>query len=107
MSLGYEQRKFTEALGKLIIFAYEEGYQLSLGDAWGAPGDGRHRRGSFHYKRLAIDLNLFRCGKYLRKTSDHEFLGKYWESLGGTWGGRFSKKDGNHYSWGEGRKKNG
>ncbi|HAO1973206.1 TPA: M15 family peptidase, partial [Escherichia coli] len=24
--------------------------------------------------------------------------GEYWESIGGTWGGRFSRADGNHFS---------
>jgi hypothetical protein len=55
--------------------------------------------GSFHYMRLAIDLNLFWKGTYLTETADYEVLGEYWESLGGTWGGRFD--DGNHFSWGE------
>ena len=51
---------------------------------------------SLHYIRLAIDLNLFEAGKYLRSSKDHAVLGLYWESLGGSWGGRFG--DGNHYS---------
>jgi len=53
-------------------------------------------RGSLHESKLAIDLNLFRDGKYLAQTHDHEPLGLYWESIGGAWGGRFN--DGNHYS---------
>jgi hypothetical protein len=60
---------------------------------------------SLHTVRLAVDINLFRDGKYLRKTADHELLGEFWESLSGEyegsnlnfcWGGRFN--DGNHYS---------
>lgn len=58
-----------------------------------------HRRASFHYRRLAIDINLFKDGIYLRKTEDHKPLGDYWQSLGGTWGGAWD--DGNHYSLGE------
>ena len=81
----------------LILFAYERGYELTFGDAYATSG---HIKKSFHYKRLAIDLNLFKDGKYLTKTEDHEPLGLFWESLGGTWGGRF--EDGNHYSLGEG-----
>lgn len=80
----------------LIFYAYELGYELSFGDAWAQSG---HRENSFHYKRLAIDLNLFKNGAYLTKTSDHEPLGVFWESIGGTWGGRWN--DGNHYSLGE------
>lgn len=32
----------------------------------------------------------------LTASSGHKLLGEYWESIGGTWGGRFN--DGNHYS---------
>ena len=84
------------ALGLLIVHAYKKGYELTGGDLHATSG---HKPGSFHYKRLAIDLNLFKDGIYLKKTDDHKELGEYWESLGGTWGGRF--RDGNHYSWGE------
>ncbi len=98
MSLGQEQRDFTRAIAGLIIFAYEKGYEITLGDAWATDG---HSEGSFHYKRLAIDLNLFKDGKYLSETSDHAVLGEEWKRLGGTWGGDFKRKDGNHYSWGE------
>ncbi len=80
----------------LILFAYEKGYELTFGDAWAQDG---HKIGSFHYKRLAIDLNLFRKGEFLTETSDHKELGEFWESIGGTWGGRFKNPDGNHYSY--------
>lgn len=100
MSLRAKQSKFVEMVGRLIAFAYEHGYELTFGDAFAKSG---HMNGSLHYIRLAIDLNLFKDGKYLTSTEDHKELGEYWESLGGSWGGRF--KDGNHYSLAhEGRK---
>jgi len=80
----------------LILFAYHQGYELTGGDLFATDG---HKEGSYHYLRLAVDLNLFKDGVFLDKTEDHEELGIFWESLGGTWGGRFD--DGNHYSWGE------
>lgn len=98
MSLNAKQFEFTRAVGLLILFAYQKGYTLSFGDAMATDG---HCRGSFHYKRLAIDFNLFKDGKYLARTKDHKVLGEFWESIGGSWGGRFKRKDGNHYSWGE------
>ena len=98
MSLGSQQRQFTLMIAELIIWAYEQGYEITVGDFW---AHDRHKDGSFHFKRLASDLNLFKDGKYLTKTLDHEPLGKKWESMGGTWGGRFRNKDGNHYSLGE------
>ena len=102
MSLGNRQREFTKMTALIILYADARGYGLSYGDAWAKKGEGRkHSNDSFHYKRLAVDFNLFKDGKYLTETSDHLFLGEFWESIGGTWGGRFTRKDGNHYSFGE------
>lgn len=98
MSLRKRQSKFAKMVALLILYAYEIGYEITFGDAYANSG---HIANSFHYSRLAIDLNLFKGGRYLSKTSDHEPLGLFWESIGGTWGGRFD--DGNHYSLGEGR----
>jgi len=100
MTLGQRQRIFAKKIGLLIAWAYTNGYELSFGDAARMDNKG-HKKGSFHYKRLAIDLNLFIDGVYQRSTEAHRPLGEYWKSLGGTWGGDFRKKDGNHYSWGE------
>jgi hypothetical protein len=91
-------------IASLIEWAYENGYELTFGDAYRDPrvfgtvgeAKGYGRPSSLHKQRLAVDLNLFLNGKYLTKTSDHEPLGLFWESIGGSWGGRFN--DGNHYS---------
>ena len=95
-----KQIQFTKMVCKLIMYADSCGFDMTFGDAY---RDDRVKYGhpkSLHRKRLAIDLNLFREGKYLDKTEDHEILGEYWESIGGTWGGRFG--DGNHYSLSDG-----
>lgn len=104
MTLGQKQRKFTLMVSKLITFAYENGFELTLGDAYRDPrvhGEVGVKKSyssanSLHKERLAIDLNLFKDGKYLTSSEDHRPLGEYWESIGGSWGGRFN--DGNHYS---------
>jgi len=96
MSLGNKQRKFTLMVSKLITFAYANGYELTFGDAYRYPDCPYGRKTSLHKTRLAIDLNLFKFGTYLTNTEDHKPLGEYWESIGGSWGGRFN--DGNHYS---------
>ena len=98
MTLREKQSKFVVMVASLIVKAQSLGYELTFGDAWAKRGEGRPHRlhpPSKHYVRLAIDLNLFREGKYLRSTEAHGPLGEYWESIGGIWGGRFS--DGNHY----------
>ena len=94
MSLRKAQSKFVRMVALLILYAYEKGYELTFGDAYATTG---HIENSNHYRRLAIDLNLFKDGGYLPETEAHELLGKFWESLDprNRWGGRF--KDGNHY----------
>lgn len=113
MGLGEKQRQFTRMIGHLIEWAYLNGYELTFGDAYRDPrlhGSVGEKKGygassSNHKVRLAVDFNLFKDGKFLTATEDHRSLGEYWESLGGSWGGRFKSADGNHYSleW-QGRK---
>ena len=106
-SLRERQSEFASKVPLLINKALALGYEVTLGDAYRDPrlhGNFGERKGygeskSFHKLRLAIDINLYKEGKYLTKTEDHKVLGEYWESLGGTWGGKW--QDGNHYSWGE------
>jgi hypothetical protein len=99
-SLRERQSQFAKAVPLLILCAYELGYEITLGDACATTG---HMKNSLHYIRLAIDLNLFKDGKFLTQTEDHRKLGEFWESIGGSWGGRFN--DGNHYSFSwQGRK---
>ena len=93
-----QQSKFALMVAELIIWAYEQGYNITFGDAFAKDG---HSKNSFHYKRLAVDLNLFKDGKYLSDTEDHRPLGEKWIEMGGTWGGNFKRPDGNHYSLGE------
>lgn len=104
MTLFQKQVKFVKMLPLLLNKAFELGYDVTLGDAYRDPrvfgamgvrqGYGESR--SNHKQRLAIDLNLFKDGKFLQTTEDHRPLGEWWESIGGCWGGRFN--DGNHYS---------
>lgn len=99
MTQRQEQSKFMRMLPLLILYAYELGYELTPGDTY--PGKFKHKKSGFHPKGLAIDLNLFKDGVYLEETKDHLPLGLFWESIGGSWGGRW--EDGNHYSLGERR----
>ena len=99
MTLREKQSKFARDVALLIQYIYSQGYEVTFGDAARMDCQG-HEPDSMHYKRLAIDLNLFKDGKYLRKTEDHYYFGKFWEDqMGHTWGGNFKRKDGNHYEW--------
>lgn len=98
MALRKKQSRFVKMVALLVQYAELLGYELTYGDTYAQVG---HKPNSFHYKRLAVDFNLFKDGKFLTETSDHEPLGKFWKFIGGTWGGDFKNKDGNHYSYGE------
>lgn len=103
-TLSQAQYKFSRMVPRLIDKAHEMGFEVTFGDAFRDPrvfGAVGVKMGYGHYKschklRLAIDLNLFKDGEFMQTTSDHKPLGEWWESQGGTWGGRF--EDGNHYS---------
>lgn len=108
MTLGAKQRRFTLCIGQLIAYAYEQGYELTFGDAYRSPEQaaanakaGTGIANSVHTVRLAVDFNLFRDGQYLSDTASHAPLGAYWKALDqdARWGGDFSKPDGNHYSF--------
>lgn len=112
MTLGQKQRKFTLMIAQLIQFAYEHGYELTFGEAYRTEQQARWNAeqgigivNSLHRSRLAVDFNLFKDGRYLTRTEDHRPLGEFWESIGGSWGGRFRNRDGGHYSLEHGGRK--
>jgi hypothetical protein len=105
MRLGEKQELFSQLLGHLLLFAYVRGYKVRMGEvqrtieqASKNARDGSGILKSLHIIKLAVDLNLFKDGKYLTESEDHRELGEFWESLDPLccWGGRWS--DGNHYS---------
>jgi D-alanyl-D-alanine carboxypeptidase len=105
MKLSEHQRTFTRMIGQLITWAYANGYELTFGEAYRTPEQaqlnarqGKGIANSLHTRRLAVDFNLFIDGEYQTASAAYKPLGEYWESIGGSWGGRFSKPDGNHFS---------
>lgn len=103
MTLWEKQCEFARILGELLVWIDQQpGMAVTVGDAARMDQQG-HKKNSKHYRRLAIDLNLFINGVYQEKSEKHLPLGEKWEALGGTWGGRFKDEfgnpapDGNHY----------
>jgi hypothetical protein len=108
-----KQARFTKTVAMFIQKATEMGYLFTFGEAWRPPVTAQYyanlKKGisrSLHIERLAIDLNAFYDGNYLNGSQQWhiphlEKLGKLWESFGQgcAWGGRFNKKDYNHYSF--------
>lgn len=106
MTLREKQSAFAALVADLIVHARSLGFELSFGEAYRSPEEaarlakaGKGIKASLHCQRLAIDLNLFKDGKYLSSTEAHRPLGEWWEQLHPLcrWGGRFN--DGNHYSF--------
>lgn len=97
------QVSFARAVldGSLLAKLDELGLEVTLGDVFRSPEECSRlgHEASCHGIRLAIDLNLFKDGKYLTQTSDHEPLGRWWGERhdAASWGGLFG--DGNHYSF--------
>lgn len=99
------QAEFLHHVAKLLEFAWEQGYFVTLGEGYRTREQqeihfrtGRSKTmDSQHMKRLAIDLHFFKDG---RLTYDYPELGAYWESLHpkNRWGGNFkSFKDTPHF----------
>lgn len=116
MTLLQKQFAFAELLPFLLAEAKRLGYQYKLGEAYRSPEEaarlaklGKGIKNSLHSIGLAIDIHLFRDGKYLTDTESHRALGTYWETLSAgkdfvtAWGGHFG--DGNHYSIMHGNRK--
>jgi hypothetical protein len=108
MTLGEAQRLFASRVPRLIDRIYDMGYECSIGDVFrdarvhGKFGEkvGYSAAESVHKLKLAVDLNLFKDGKYLSSTEAHRSFGEYWVGLdpeNHVWGGDWD--DGNHYSF--------
>jgi len=107
MNLLEMQQLFAELSVKLLARILSSGYQFTYGETSRDPrvaslnaDTGAGIKKSLHVDRLAIDINLYKDGKYLMFSADHKDFGKFWKSLHPLcrWGGDFSKPDGNHYS---------
>lgn len=111
-SLQEKQSRFSLAVANLILKAHELGYEVTLGEAWRSAEQAAFRTrinaekgigiaASLHTQRLAIDINLFRNGRFLTETIDYKPLGVWWEQQCREcrWGGRFRRADGNHFSF--------
>lgn len=107
-SLGQKQRRFARAIPRLIDMVHTLGLECTIGDVFRDPRAFGHygaKRAyssahSNHKLKLAIDINLFRNGRYLSSTSSHRELGLWWMAQGEDheWGGAHGRSDGNHYS---------
>lgn len=98
MTLGQKRTRFTRMILLLLEYLDFMGYEVRFDRE-----HCNHMEKSLHYEGLAKDLLFFKNGVYLTKSSDYETAGLFWESIGGTWGGRWD--DGNHFSVSHGGRK--
>lgn len=105
MKLGNKQRAFPRMIADLIQFAYEQGYELTFGDAFrdkrvhGEFGEKKSYSSSksAHKLKLAVDFNLFVSGEYIQSSEHYAWdaLHEYWGSIGGA---ERIHNDANHFS---------
>ena len=107
MKLSTQQQIFTRNVAKLIVFANENCFELTFGEAhrtneqqliYVQTGKSKTMN-SNHLRRLAVDFNFFKNGNLTYKWDDIKIVGDYWETLhpqnrwGGDWN-KNNKKDG-------------
>lgn len=108
MTLRQKQSLFIKLVAEFILEIYSLGYELTFGETYRSEFEAKRLKDaglgvypSVHTDRLAIDLNLFKDGKFLTSTTDYFKIGQLWKSKHELcrWGGDFVKrKDGNHFS---------
>jgi hypothetical protein len=98
-----KQKQFGRMVPGLLEYITACGYDYTLGWLQRSEEDAERYgfRDSLHVLKLAIDVTIFDktdSSKPLTDSQDYAFAGEYWERMGGAWGGRFSKPDGDHFS---------
>ena len=99
MTLGEHQEAFMKDVEKLLNHIHSNGYSIRGGELERTQAQqeiyynsGKSKTmNSNHLKRCAIDLHIFRNGKWLQTKEELQEIGNYWESLNGSnrWGGNF------------------
>ena len=106
MKLSEKQRKFTRLQAEFVSWCFDNGYELTDGDAYrdprvhGALGEKKAygHKNSGHKNRLARDYNLFIDDAWQPGTEAFRPLGNKWLTMDedAAWGGEWG--DGNHFS---------
>lgn len=102
MNLRQKQSLFARNVALLIQKASALGYEVTFGMTYRTPEEAKRLgfANSLHTERLAVDLNLFKNGRYITTGLGHTELGAWWKNQHelNRWGGDFAKRDYNHYS---------
>lgn len=97
MSRVSEQHAFAQDVAKLLQWLGANGFMVTLGEAWRTPEQQAiyvstkksTTMKSKHLERLAIDLNIFKDGKWLVDYESLKEIGEVWKRLSpsNVWGG--------------------
>ena len=108
MTTNEKQFKFTRMVWRFLQFAENNNLDLSARELFRSKARqvklkalGKSKTfNSKHLDSLALDVVLFRNGQPVWDSDDKDLvkLGEFWESLGGTWGGRWGW-DGCHFEY--------
>lgn len=101
MKLSEAQRLFAKLVAELIVWIYEQGWEVTFGDFARIDGKG-HMANSVHYLRLAADINLWVGGVWQAgDCPEWQEIGKKWKGMNVLcrWGGDFHQVDLNHVSF--------
>ncbi|MCX3264930.1 M15 family metallopeptidase domain-containing protein [Pedobacter agri] len=88
-SLNKLQFTFTRNLNKLLTVCFSSGFEVTMGEVFRTELQQQvyfklcktKTLDSYHLKRLAVDLHLFKDNIFLSENSAYEFLAEYWGKL--------------------------
>jgi len=95
MTLGDKRRNFSLMVSMLVQYANFLGYEVALDYLKRCEECEVGHQYSLHKLGLAVDVNLYLEGRYLRDARHHRELHDFWDLLGGA---RRIDDDMNHYS---------
>lgn len=107
MTLSEQRILFTRLLCEFGVWCTAQGYTLALDqvkrtqlEAAANASSGAGISNSLHLTGLAADMIMYVNGVPVKDSAAYEPLGIKWESMHplNTWGGRFKKPDGGHFS---------
>lgn len=111
MKLTEQQQYFTRMLTRLLNFAFDKDWGITLGEAWRSEETQKlyfekkisKVKYGHHQKRLAIDLHIFINDVYNDDPENYKILANYWKNLdpdniwGGDWSGEFFGVSGDYH----------
>lgn len=102
MNLLERRMIFTNNICKLVTFITNQCIGVTIGECYRTQEQaeiyakqGVGIKDSQHCKGLAVDINLFCNGEYLKDVKDYKIAGQYWEYLhnNNRWGGNWDRDD--------------